>query len=203
MTIVGSSGSSSSSSDGDSQNLTGGSGNPVDMNGTWVEACTPTAEGDKGESEQYVNTLSGSSFTNTTKMWVSSTTCAGDPDIVVIMKGTFTLGETVTAGFGGSNVTATKVDVVADSYTATIKNSDLITGFNQDKECDFDNWEVNKPKELIENTKCGPDSTTFKDIVYIDDAADPDLWYGGDDGAGVDADGYPTTLDDSNPAERS
>jgi len=45
-----------------------------------------------------------------------------------------------------------------------------------------------------------PDSD-LKDVLYIDDTVDPDVWYSGDDG-GPFVNGYPTVIDSDSAKER-
>jgi hypothetical protein len=115
------------------------------------------------------------------------------------MSGTATLGGEVTATLSGSPVTATKVDLVVSTAQLTINKEDVVSNSNSDEECGFDDWVAGTAKDVL-GTDCGPD-TSFKDIIYIDDTADPDLWYSGIEGGTLDA-GYPTTLDPNDPEAR-
>ena len=120
--------------------------------------------------------------------------------MTVTMTGTVTFGDEVTASMNGSNVTATEADVDFSSYTGTINNPDLVAGFNADEECGFDDWVVDTPKELL-GTTCMPNSS-IKDVIYIDDTVDPDVWYNGDGEGLLDANGYPTEIDLDSEKER-
>ena len=116
------------------------------------------------------------------------------------MTGTVALGDELSAAMDSAPVTATKVDIVINSYKGTINNPDLIAGFIADQECGFDNWEVDTPKELL-GTTCMPDADD-KDVLYIDDTADPDVLYKGDEDEPNDANGYPTEIEPDTSQER-
>jgi hypothetical protein len=201
ITIVGTNGGGDEDEDGDgngdsgsSLTITGESGNQVELNGSWSEGCE--ADEDEGDSEKFVNTISGSSFSMAGNMWFNSTECSGTFDFTMSETGTFTLGGEVTATLSGSSVTATKVDVVVSTAQFTINNEDMVSDFNSGEGfCGYTDWAVGVPKDVL-GTDCAPES--FKDIIYIDDTADPDLWYSGigsDEGGPLDANDYPTTID--------
>jgi hypothetical protein len=178
--------------------ITGESGDQVNLNGTWYSGCD--ADIADGESETSVMIISGSNFSQIENEWFDSTTCSGSPDVTLTMSGTFVLGAELSATMGGSTVTATEADVVMNSYKGTINNPDLVAGFNADEECGFDNWVVGTPKELL-GTICVPDAD-LKDVVYIDDTVDPDVWHIGDDEGPVDVNDYPTLIDPDLARER-
>lgn len=193
IAIVGSSG--GGDGDGDSiqsPTITGESGNQVDLNGSWSAGCI--ADEVEETSEKFVNTISGLSFSWAGDVWTNSTNCSGVSDITMSMSGTVTLGGEVTATLSGSSVTATKVDVVVSTAQFTINNEDVASDFNSGGGyCGFTDWVAGTAKDVL-GTDCGPD-ISFKDIIYIDDTADPDLWYSGIEGGTLDANGYPTEID--------
>jgi hypothetical protein len=194
IAIVGSNG--GGDGDGDSiqsLTITGESGNQVNLNGSWSEGCVA----DDGESEKSVTTISGSSFSVTMNMWTSSTDCSGTSDVTNSISGTFTLGEERTVTMDSSNVTATKVDAVISTAQFTINNPDMLSDANTEGTCGYTDWVAGTAKDVL-GTDCAPD-TSLKDIIYIDDTADPDLWY---DGIESDDDGYPTELDADSPQLR-
>jgi hypothetical protein len=184
--------------DDQSLTITGESGNQVNLNGTWESGCI--ADMDDGESEIVLATISGSTFSQNVNQWVDSTTCSGASDMTWIFSGTFVLGNEVTATEDGSDVTATVMDLVFTSVEGTINNPDLVADANTQKECDADDWEVDTPKELL-GTSCMPDADD-KDLIYIDDTADPDVLYGGDDDGPLDVNGYPTVIESDTSQER-
>jgi len=177
---------------GGSQSLsvTGASGNQVNLNGSWGSGCDGDIE--DGDSDRSVMTISGSSFSRIENEWFNSTTCSGTSDVTVNMSGTVVLGDELTATLDGSNVTATETDVVISSYVGTVNNSDTASELNAEKACGYDDWAVGIPKD-IHGTDCSPDSD-FKDVIYVDDTADPDVWYDSEEDP-VDANGYPTVID--------
>jgi len=203
IAIVGSNGGSDSGGgDGDSGSsltITGESGNQVNLNGSWSAGCV--ADVDAGESEKSVNTISGSSFSMTENTWINSTNCSGASDVKMNMSGTVTLGGEVTATLSGSSVTATKIDMVVSTIQMTINNEDVISYANSGEGfCGSTDWVAGTAKDVL-GTDCAPD-TSFKTITYIDDTADPDLMYEGDEDETLDDDGYPTTLDPDDPEVR-
>jgi hypothetical protein len=199
IAIVGSNGGGDGDGDsGSSLTITGGSGNQVNFNGSWSVGCI--ADEVEGTSEKFVTTISGSSFSTTGDVWANSTVCSGTSDYTMSMSGTATLGGEVTATLSGSPVTATKVDLVVSTAQLTINNEDMVSDSNSDEECGFDDWVAGTAKDVL-GTDCGPD-TSFKDIIYIDDTADPDLWYSGIEDGTLDANGYPTILDPNDPEAR-
>ncbi len=202
IAIVGSNGGGDGDGDGDSGSsltITGESGNQVNLNGSWSAGCIPDVSA--GESEKFVNTISGSSFSITSDIWINSTRCSGTSDITVSMSGTTTLGGEVTATLSGSPVTATKIDMVISTAQFTINNEDVVSYFNSGEGvCDFTDWVAGTAKDVL-GTDCAPD-TSLKSITYIDDTADPDLMYEGDEDETLDDNGYPTTLDPNDPEAR-
>ncbi len=202
IAIVGSNGGSDSGGgDGDSGSsltVTGESGNQVNLNGSWSAGCI--ADESAGESEKWVNTVSGSSFSITGNVWTNSTGCSGTSDLTMIVSGTATLGGEVTATLSGSSVTATKSDVVFSTAQLTLNNADTASDANSYGFCGITDWIAGVPRNVL-GTDCGPESS-FKDIFYINDTVDPDLWYDSDEDGTLDADGYPTTLDPNYPQAR-
>jgi len=182
----------SDSGDGDNQpqTITGESGNQVDLNGTWKSNCVN--DPDDGESETTSLTVSGSTFTHTGNQWWDDLNCPGTSDITTNIVGTIVLGDDVTVEKNGSDVTATELDGVFNSYVATCNSATVADELNDEKACGFDNWAVGVPKDIL-GSDCQPDSD-FKDVLYVDDTVDPDAWYGGDDDD-LDANGYPTELE--------
>jgi hypothetical protein len=201
LSCTGSSGGGNDDGDDDgdqSLTITGESGDPVNLNGTWNSGCIAYI-GD-GESEKWVLTVSGSAFSQEENFWFDSTTCSGASDVTFSISGTLTLSSELTATMNGSNVTATRADVAFSSNEGTINNPDLVADFNANEECGFDDWVVDTPKDLI-GTDCSLDSP-FKDVLYIDDMGDPDVSYSGDGEGALDVNGYPTVIDLESEAER-
>jgi hypothetical protein len=177
--------------------ITGESGNQVNLNGTWSSLCI--ADADDGESEMYDLTISGAAFSRVMNLWLDSMACSGPSDITVSMSGTVSLGDELMVAMNSSSVSATAIDITMNAYEGTINNAALVSDFNARQECGFDDWMANTPKDLL-GTACQPDSDT-KDVMYIDDTADPDVGYFGDDGP-FDANGYPIAIDLDSAAER-
>jgi len=98
------------------------------------------------------------------------------------------------------NVTATTIDGVISTYEGTPNNSETASDLNADKACGFADWVAGTAKDLL-GTSCEPDSD-FKDVMYVDDTVDPDVWYGGDDDEPLDANGYPTVIELDSKDER-
>ncbi len=184
--------------DDQSLSITGESGDQVNLNGNWDTGCIAYI-GD-GESDTLVLTISGSTFSRNVKGWFDSITCNGTSDFTVVGKGNFDLENEVTADLNGADVTATEIDLEITSVKGTINNPDLVPDFNADEECGFDDWVVGTPKELL-GTNCFPDAD-LKDVLYIDDTADPDVLYEGSEDGPVDANGYPTEIDSDTSKER-
>ena len=177
--------------------ITGESGNQVNLNGDWGSGCH---EMDDGESEIVVTTISGSTFSQEENEWFDSATCNGTSDVTLVISGNFVLGNEVTTELNGLDVTATEMDLVITSSKGTINNPDLVDDFNADEQCGFDDWELDTPKELF-GTPCSPDAND-KEVLYIDDTADPDVLYSGDEDGPDDANGYPTELEPETSQER-
>jgi len=203
IAIVGTNGGGDEDEDGDgngdsgsSLTITGESGNQVELNGSWSAGCTADVDAG-GESEKFVNTISGSSFSMEGNVWINSTVCSGASDSTMSMSGTATLGGEVTATLSGSSVIATKADLVISTAQTTINDEDIVSWANSGEGfCGYNDWAVGVPKDVL-GTDCAPD-TSLKDIIYIDDTADPDLSYSGigsDEGGTLDENGYPTAID--------
>lgn len=179
--------------------ITGKSGSQVSVNGTWEGACV--ADGGEGSSETNdLIIVGGSTFTLTANHWFNSMTCAGPSDAIQVVGGTVTKGNEVTAMMGGSSVTATTIDIVINTAQAVANNPATVGDLNAGEECEFDDWAVGVPKNIL-GTTC-MSQTSQKDIIFIDDTADPDLWYSGDEDGPFDANGYPTVIDLATQAER-
>ena len=132
----------------------------------------------------YDLTISGSTFSRVMNLWFDSTACSGPSDITVSMSGTVSLGDELTVAMNSSSVAATEVDIAMDSYEGTINNAALVSDFNARQECGFDDWAASTPKDLL-GTVCQPDSDT-KDVMYVDDTADPDaVYFGNGDPAAI------------------
>ena len=201
VAIVGTGGDSGGGGDDDGGGqpvtITGSSGNPVSLDGRWSDGCDEDLE----DSEMEVLTISGSSFTSTNDEWEDVTDCSGTSDYTRIIKGTFTITEETSATFDGDPVTVTKFDGSFSSVQATINKQNLVDDANANAQCGYNDWILGEPKSII-NTECFDAPNSFKDIVYIDDVAEPDLWYSGDDEEPLDTEGYPTVLSTGTPEAR-
>ena len=200
VSIIGSNGDSGGGDDdgsGQTITFTGSSGNPVSLDGDWSEGC----EESEDESESYVLTVAGTSFSQVIHNYGNVIDCSGSPDIIQTIKGTVTLVGEKEADFNGSPVTVGKFDGTFTGAQATIKNQDTVDEANADTACGFDDWQVDVTKDIFD-TDCFDPDKNFKAIIYIDDTAEPDLWYDGDDDLALDADGYPTVVDTDSPQSR-
>jgi hypothetical protein len=184
--------------DNQSLSITGESGNQVNLNGDWDTGCLEVAG---GESVGWLTTISGSNVSQEENDWFDSATCNGTSDLTIVISGNFVLGNEVTGDLNGADVTATEIDFEITSLEATIYNQDVIDGFNASEECGFDDWVAGTPKELL-GTSCGPDDANVKDVLYIDDTADPDVLYFGDEDGPNDGNGYPAEIESDEPQER-
>lgn len=184
--------------DNQSLSITGESGSQVNLNGDWDTGCLEVAG---EESERWVTTISGSNFSVEENDWFNSATCNATSDLTLVISGNFVLGNEVTADLNGADVTATEMDLEITSLEATIYNQDDIDDFNASEECGFDDWVAGTPKEIL-GTNCGPDDANAKDVLYIDDTADPDVLYFGDEDGLNDGNGYPAEIESDEPQER-
>lgn len=198
LSCGGSSGGGNDDNDGDqSLTITGESGNKVNLSGDWDTGCLDMGG---GESERWITTISGSTFSQEENEWFDSATCNGASDITLVVSGTFVLGNEVTAELNALDVTATEMDLVITSFVATINNQDVVDDFNASEECGFDDWVVDTPRELF-GEACSPDAND-KEVLYIDDTADPDVLYRGDEDGPDDANGYPAEIDPDTSQKR-
>ena len=175
--------------------ITGASGNQVALDGQWGQGCD-------AESITRVHTISGSSFTHVGNDWENSADCSGQSDMTESVSASFTLGGEVTALMNGSPVTATKLDAVVSSALITPNTSTGADSLNAESKCGATDWVAGTAKDVLGTDCIG---TSFKDILYIDDTVNPNLWYGGmweHHGGTMDANGYPEVLDPSNPKAR-
>jgi hypothetical protein len=184
--------------DDQSLQITGESGNQVNLNGDWGTGCLVM---DVDESERLVTTISGSTFSQEENEWFDSETCNGSSDLLLVISGNFVLGNEVTADLDGADVTATETDLVFTSAEITINNPDLIADANTEELCGFDNWVVDTPKDVLGTVDCIPDADD-KDVLYIDDTANPDVLYTGDEDGPDDVNGYPAEIGSDEPQER-
>jgi hypothetical protein len=180
--------------------VTGKSGNQVHLNGTWNKQCDPDME--EGESESATATITGSNFSQEMNFWFNSTTCTGIPDATATLTASFGLGAQLTTTLNGSNVTATEIDITWESYDITPNTQEMVSQFNANNGCGFNDWVLNSPKDLL-GSKCGPDPIQY-DLLYIDDTVTPNVMLSGDDdqGAPIDENGYPTSIDADTTMER-
>lgn len=189
MTVIGEIVDCGDGGGGQSDTITGESGNQVSLDGIWNGTCVSDLDDGSSEIEQL--TISGLTFTMTITEWFSSIACEASPDVTQTIGGSITLGNEVTATLNSSNVTATRVDVAFSSGQATILNPAVVGDINAEQACGFNDWAVGVTKD-ISGTSCMPG--TQKDILYVDDVAEPDVLYFGDEEGTLDA-GYPTTID--------
>ena len=169
--------------------VAGESGSQVDLDGIWRQWCWP--DYDDNESSDEATTISGSSFTTKQYGWIDTTECSGEPWIEIILSGTATLGSEVMIGSNFGEITVTRVDLAHDTMTATVYDSDMADALNADTACGYTDWAVGVSKSLI-GTDC---EAAAKDIIYIDDTGDDDVWYTGcnEDECAQD-EGYPAEL---------
>ena len=182
--------------------ITGESGNQVNLNGDWDTGCKESDDEELAATRR-ITTISGSTFSHEENQWYESITCNGTSDLTLVISGTFVLGNEVTADLLGSDVTATEMDLVITSFEATINNPALVADFNAEPACGFDDWVVDTPKELFGSSCFDENEADDQDVLYIDDMADPDVLYMGDDEGPVDVNGYPTELEPDDTQERS
>lgn len=192
LAIIGSSDEDDDDGDSDSATLiiTGNSGAQVELNGNWACDCQMETDGDSFTDA--IN-ISGASYSRNKKMWSNSDNCSGSPLMTSVRKGSFNLGEEVTATLHGYDVTASVVDVTHDSVEMTINDGDTVTKLNEDQFCGFNDWVAGQPKEIL-GSKCAPEANG-NDLIFIDDLSDPDLLYLGDVDGPTDTNGYPAQLD--------
>jgi hypothetical protein len=98
------------------------------LDGIWDDGCQ--ADIDDNESENNLITITGSSFSATSGIWVDSLDCSGQSDITLVLNGNLTLDDEVTATFDSSEVTATRVDIVVNSAFATVNNPAVLSNIN-------------------------------------------------------------------------
>jgi hypothetical protein len=178
--------------------IIGASGNRVNLDGTWEGVCNSDVE--DGESDRSVITITGASFSVTHRYWAYTTNCNGSYDATENFGGSFTLGDELAVTINNTGATATRIDVIVTYATGTINSSSYVDEVNQDRECGYDDWVVGVSKDIL-GTDCGPDPTS-KDVIYIDDTGDRDLFYTGDDDRALDGLGYPMVIDPESAAER-
>lgn len=171
--------------------ITGESGEQVNLNGTWQQACEDKTDGTP-QSQIVSYTISGASFSATVDIYSGVADCAGSVDVTINQVGTTTLGEEVTVTLSASPVTATKGDILYSSVTFTPKTADAVTELNNKSVCGFIDWALDTTKEVL-GESCMP-ALTKKDVFYIDDTGDPHLQYHGDEDEPMDGSGYPTVL---------
>lgn len=179
--------------------ITGESGKQVVVIGTWQGICNP--DSDDGSSDSADLTIStATSFSMVQSIYYNNMVCDGASDVTIITSGTATKGNEVAVSLNGSNVTATKIDTVITSAQVTGNNASTIDQLNTEGQCGFNDWVMGVAKDIL-GTTCVQE-TDQKDVIYINDTAEPDVLYTGDDDGPVDADGYPTSLDLDSEAER-
>jgi hypothetical protein len=188
--------------DDQSLTITGESGDQVNLNGAWDSGCEESDD-EELAAIRWITSISGSTFSQTENQWYDSITCTGVSDVTLVISGTFVLGNEVTVDLNGFDVTATENDLVITSFEATINNPALVADFNAEPACGFDDWVVDTPKELFGSSCFDENEADDQDVLYIDDTADPDVLYTGDEDGLVDVNGYPTELQPDDTEERS
>ena len=120
--------------------------------------------------------------------------------LLTIGGGSITLGDELTVTMDGSNVTATEIDIATDYSTITVIDPATAANFNASTTCGFNDWQVGIPKDVLDSG-CGAQSN-MKNVIYIDDTADPDVLYSGNSEGTLDSNGYPTDIDLETESER-
>ena len=115
--------------------------------------------------------------------------CSGDPETSFAASATFVLGDEVSTTLDGAAVTATQMEATLSSVTATANTA--AAAAENAGQCGIDTWEVGVAQDLL-GTECF--SSTMKDLLYLDDSADPDRLYGGSDDGVDTTTAYPTVL---------
>lgn len=183
VTMLAISGCSSNSSDGGSGGSTlpgGGGTTPIGggstssyLNGSWTS------------EEGFSITFTGSNFNATGDM--------SDNGVLIHFNETGHFVDHGTKRVQPNDRLVHKIEGTTDTCVATMTLSDAeqVTTFNEMNYCGG-NWTVNDPKDVSDCEQIGMcDYTTDKDIAYIES----DRLYFGDDDQGVDAEGYPETLE--------
>ena len=169
----------------------GTSGNPVELEGTWVTDCFfDTAQNAYVIFEQ---TFEDFTLSRSEKFWSASPQCEGPSDLTFRLEADFTLGKLINVNLDGIDEPATRLDIDFSNAWIVINNSQLIDAYNNNQVCGIDNWLVGVDQNIL-GTDCAPDSTN-KDIIHVndDDIDQPQAAFGDRTGA-VDSDGYPKTL---------
>ncbi len=190
-------GSSSSSSGnntlpGAGLSVTGASGNPVNMSGTWGNCSFDTG----GPSDNKATiAVSGSGFTFTSSMWATNTTqnCTetATPDLRITGTGTVTLGAThtavwmngstpTTAPSGLATALATAATIHFTSQTAVAGSAAMVADLNTGNVCGG-GWVINQSKDVSSCSDFFGGSATQSDYWVVDDTGSPLKWYTSND----------------------
>lgn len=179
----------SDGADATAQQVTGASGEAVELDGVWSKGCTPRED---GLSNHVVTTLSGSDRVNVGTRYFSAD-CTGESKFTFDITATFTVGDAVDADLAGVTVSANKLDTERNTFDITPSSAEVADQWNSIAYCEIEDWAVGVASDVL-ICITGTDLTSAN-IVYIDDTADPNIMFQGNaETAG--SDGYPTALDD-------
>lgn len=164
------------------------------ISGSWDTGCfsnTPI-------SENITDTYSGNTLSEILDGWLSNLTCTGAASANADLGGTITLGNTVQA----SGRSATKVDLLPTAYGLTPNDQTTADFYNSLAHFGYTDWAPGVRKNILGRDFSGnPEPVTqLKDLISIDENVTPAQLYYGD--TPLDFEGYPTTLDFSEPYSR-
>lgn len=178
----------SDNSTSSSTTITGASGGPVALDGTWLRAC------DAESTSVVTATISGSNATFVTDRF-TELSCPGSAYAEESYAVAMTLGEETQAVLSGTLVTATRRDNDFTTDTITLFTQEAVDGFNTENSYGYSNWELGVAKSVLGRFFDGSTrALTYKQIWYADDTVTPQELYNG--GGSYDQETeYPTELD--------
>ena len=165
------------------------------LTGNWTSGCSPDGSGGSGRTDVVIATATS---TLTIETWFSDAACtAGASDITSVQLQSFSFNGTKDVG----GVTVTKIDrtITGDTLTPnTAAGTAELNGFPNAFGKTWTTGETQSTLGLDENGTTVP--VDEKDIVAVDDTADPDQlrigWNPAEDPSApaLDGEGYPAAL---------
>jgi hypothetical protein len=199
--------------------FTGASGETVDLTGTWGHGCYA----EEGKSSDDPRTLSGDSLVFTIDDWISVEDCSGDSDFTSVYDFTISVDKEVEVtgwidnqGNSGAAAPEGLEDAtIANGMTWTVNSAtatpntqagaDGLNSFSEDGGavgyCGFTDWAAGESKDILDcfmEDAFGGESEA-KGTWLVDDITGT-LGIYEDEGTALDEDGYPTEIDNFDPA---
>jgi hypothetical protein len=170
--------------------VTGASGSPVALNGTWGPPGGCLAEPQGGSSEATTTVISGPGLSFGGSTYWNVIDCSGTANFTLSVGGSFTLGNTVSVPLASTTVTAQEIDITYTVASGTPTSAADAAELNADEACGVTNWAAGVASNILGICIMSPEMN----LIYVDDTVTPNRMYMGDDSGILTSVERPTAL---------